>query len=298
MITQLSCRTVISSFRGLRKECLGPWSLFWRPRTPCILRLGLFNRSPSNYLPLSILQGKYKVFFGTRLGFAVKCPWGPQGPWAVGRIGKKSFSVKFQLNNHAYRLFCEVWICLNYLEGKGKKCPFRCEQDSNLRGKIPLDFESNALTTRPSQHHVICHGRLHYINYKFVHRDVQCKVSNFEIYLTETNMKDLSFCLSVCFPANTGTQKERNLTSISQGSQQHFIIFYSGTLISRILGRFLEPPDIFRTKPCFPWICFTCNFTSFFSNSRFPEPICVSPGGSRNRDSTALLKGTFGSCFY
>ena len=28
----------------------------------------------------------------------------------------------------------------------------RCEQESNLRGKIPLDFESNALTARPSQH--------------------------------------------------------------------------------------------------------------------------------------------------
>ena len=27
----------------------------------------------------------------------------------------------------------------------------RCEQDSNLRGETPLDFESNALTTRPSQ---------------------------------------------------------------------------------------------------------------------------------------------------
>ena len=27
----------------------------------------------------------------------------------------------------------------------------RCEQGSNLRGKIPLDFKSNALTTRPSQ---------------------------------------------------------------------------------------------------------------------------------------------------
>ena len=27
----------------------------------------------------------------------------------------------------------------------------RCEQDSNLRGKLPLDFKSNALTTRPSQ---------------------------------------------------------------------------------------------------------------------------------------------------
>merc|ERR1711989_47754 len=27
----------------------------------------------------------------------------------------------------------------------------RCEQGPNLCGKIPLDFESNALTTRPSQ---------------------------------------------------------------------------------------------------------------------------------------------------
>ena len=27
----------------------------------------------------------------------------------------------------------------------------RCEQGSNLRGNIPLDFKSNALTTRPSQ---------------------------------------------------------------------------------------------------------------------------------------------------
>ena len=27
----------------------------------------------------------------------------------------------------------------------------RCEQGSNLRGKLPLDFKSNALTTRPSQ---------------------------------------------------------------------------------------------------------------------------------------------------
>ena len=28
---------------------------------------------------------------------------------------------------------------------------YRCEQDLNLRGETPLDFESNALTTRPSQ---------------------------------------------------------------------------------------------------------------------------------------------------
>ena len=27
----------------------------------------------------------------------------------------------------------------------------RCRQDSNLRGETPLDFKSNALTTRPRQ---------------------------------------------------------------------------------------------------------------------------------------------------
>ena len=32
-----------------------------------------------------------------------------------------------------------------------KEIKNRREQDSNLRGKIPLDFESNALTTRPSR---------------------------------------------------------------------------------------------------------------------------------------------------
>ena len=35
----------------------------------------------------------------------------------------------------------------------------RCEQDSNLRGKLPLDFKSNALTTRPSQPCLLFHGR-------------------------------------------------------------------------------------------------------------------------------------------
>ena len=32
-----------------------------------------------------------------------------------------------------------------------KRLLARCEQGSNLRVKIPLDFKSNALTTRPSQ---------------------------------------------------------------------------------------------------------------------------------------------------
>ena len=34
------------------------------------------------------------------------------------------------------------------IQCRKKKDP--CEQDSNLRGNFPLDFESNALTTRPS----------------------------------------------------------------------------------------------------------------------------------------------------
>ena len=33
---------------------------------------------------------------------------------------------------------------------KKKNIIKRTEQDSNLRGQSPLDFESNALTTRPS----------------------------------------------------------------------------------------------------------------------------------------------------
>ena len=36
----------------------------------------------------------------------------------------------------------------------------RCEQGSNLRGKIPLDFKSNALTTRPSQHSGCCSSNI------------------------------------------------------------------------------------------------------------------------------------------
>ena len=37
-----------------------------------------------------------------------------------------------------------------YVCREKKKEKKRTEQDSNLRGQSPLDFESNALTTRPS----------------------------------------------------------------------------------------------------------------------------------------------------
>ena len=41
-------------------------------------------------------------------------------------------------------------ICSGYLS-QGFNARHRCEQGSNLRGETPLDFKSNALTTRPSQ---------------------------------------------------------------------------------------------------------------------------------------------------
>ena len=47
------------------------------------------------------------------------------------------------------------------LGGWKKKNYYRCEQGSNLRGKIPLDFKSNALTTRPSQHAAMQGGNVY-----------------------------------------------------------------------------------------------------------------------------------------
>ncbi|CAH3195371.1 unnamed protein product, partial [Porites evermanni] len=44
-------------------------------------------------------------------------------------------------------------VGIKHTETSSKR-KLRCEQDSNLRGEIPLDFESNALTTRPSQRRV------------------------------------------------------------------------------------------------------------------------------------------------
>ena len=41
-------------------------------------------------------------------------------------------------------------MCTQHLQARGKI--HRCEQDSNLRRETLLDFESNAFTSRPSQH--------------------------------------------------------------------------------------------------------------------------------------------------
>ena len=48
-----------------------------------------------------------------------------------------------------------VLFCFSNKKTNGfclSKIKKRCEQGSNLRGETPLDFKSNALTTRPSQH--------------------------------------------------------------------------------------------------------------------------------------------------
>ena len=50
-----------------------------------------------------------------------------------------------------------------------RKKKLRCEQGSNLCGNIPLDFESNALTTRPSQQ-VSKRGSRCRMDLSFVHK--------------------------------------------------------------------------------------------------------------------------------
>ena len=49
-------------------------------------------------------------------------------------------------------IHCHVSFTFYVKKNKCSKNDYRCEQDSNLRGGTPLDFKSNALTTRPSQH--------------------------------------------------------------------------------------------------------------------------------------------------
>ena len=62
-------------------------------------------------------------------------------------------------NVHPQPTFAIICTSVNHYEycftlinqGVWGSKPSRCEQDSNLRGETPFDFESNALTTRPSQ---------------------------------------------------------------------------------------------------------------------------------------------------
>ena len=60
---------------------------------------------------------------------------------------------------------------------------FRCEQGSNLRGKIPMDFKSIALTTRPSQLLTMARlqgGMITWIDFSIVHC-LWCGVALFSI---------------------------------------------------------------------------------------------------------------------
>ena len=65
-----------------------------------------------------------------------------------------------------------------------RKKELRCEQGSNLCGNIPLDFESNALTTRPSQQ-VFKRGSRCRMNLSFVH-----KVVSISGWFTSANWKN------------------------------------------------------------------------------------------------------------
>ena len=72
------------------------------------------------------------------------------------------------------------WIIFRNVYGCVKS--FRCEQGSNLRGETPLDFKSNALTTRPSQ--LLCcliFKNLSYLEIIFVDSDT--KMLNIVIWI-------------------------------------------------------------------------------------------------------------------
>ena len=69
-------------------------------------------------------------------------------------IIKLALNARRQFNNWGPFLIFQVRSNhLNLLKLSAQR-KLRCEQDSNLRGDTPLDFESNALTTRPSQRRV------------------------------------------------------------------------------------------------------------------------------------------------
>ena len=74
---------------------------------------------------------------------------GAVSSWA---IEEKYFSlwniqILFFCKSREFLLLYVVWAL--HQNGKIYEKMFRSRQDSNLRGKIPLDFKSNALTTRP-----------------------------------------------------------------------------------------------------------------------------------------------------
>ena len=76
-------------------------------------------------------------------------------------LSNKFWEWQFHVHeNSAKTWLFQMSLCYNFMffrasyhssDFKSVLLKLRCEQDSNLRGNIPLDFESNALTTRPSQ---------------------------------------------------------------------------------------------------------------------------------------------------
>ena len=72
-----------------------------------------------------------------------------------------------------------------FSEKKGKKYFhfYRCEQGSNLCGKMPLDFKSNALTTRPQ----LLYG------FTRVKNDWRCRGSNPGPFTCKANALPLSY---------------------------------------------------------------------------------------------------------
>ncbi len=71
--------------------------------------------------------------------------------WSVFHI--LLFDNKDHFEHFLSQYFSDMWCyqATNIICLCKRQSLCRCEQGSNLCGKIPLDFKSNALTTRPSQ---------------------------------------------------------------------------------------------------------------------------------------------------
>ena len=67
--------------------------------------------------------------------------------------GLSSTALHLSLGRPRLLMGAKLFLVAPLCRGGQQNGVLRCEQDSNLRGNIPLDFESNALTTRPSQLH-------------------------------------------------------------------------------------------------------------------------------------------------
>ena len=110
-----------------------------------------FNLRPFSDVSRQKSCSKYWLFFNSCNENAISATYTAQSKLIRNRCYQHMYVI-FKSWNDCVAIIHEIVksldvLLLDMLEAKNIS---RHEQDSNLWGKIPLDFESNALTTRPS----------------------------------------------------------------------------------------------------------------------------------------------------